>query len=633
MAEFSAQPEAWITEFKGALSYLAQTIERARKNLSAEARKNILQQIKNLEIEADRFNKASKDTVGNQNKNFDELKKRFAKLKAEYDALLMPPHSVVYFSRFIKEIEIGNKQKLPLIEVKSPEGVDARVLFVAKDEKGELRDYKKLAYGQQLMVSGLEISHVIEVTEEFPINGVEGAFYETLEGDREGARVVVKLGEHDTRVIVRPIHGVSTEGMEKGARVLINPETNFLIARLPDHMGSEYKFGQKPVITFDDIGGLADAKGKIGESLTCAILFPEIGERLGLPFPKGIFLKGPPGNGKTMLGEAIAHRVGVLIQERLKKDGVEAEVKSTFLPVSGASLFRKFVGEGERVIRDEIFGPARKHASPTSPVVIFIDEPEATLRRRGSSISTDANESLVNQFCTEMDGVEKLNYVIVIIATNRDDILDPAVKRRFQAEFTIPNPDPETARAIFRLYLRPTWDQVHSKYNADVYTPRDKKGKPRRDEDTGGTKKVKLKNDPAKAVEYLIEHAVRRMFDTKEPKNRFFSIKFVDGTVQEFCRGDFCSGADIKAIIDNAKLQAQSRYRKELQIKKNGDSVPLGVELEQLYEAIEERFLQKALPPNSKNFEEWLRTQGKTINGTIQEVNIPSSDILQKDGD
>ncbi len=625
MTEFSAQSEAWITAFKGSLAYLAGAFDRSRKNLSAEARKNILQQIKNLEIEADTFNKMSKNAVAEQKKLFKELVKKYRALQAVYNALLEPPHSTVHFLRFVREIELkdglGNVQKIPLIEVRGPDGTNARVLFVAKDEKGEPYDHKKLLYGQHLMVSGLQVSHVIEVTEEFPINGVEGAFHEALEADRESARVVVKLGEHDTRVIVRPISGLSTEGMEKGARVLINP-AGFLIARLPEHMGSEYKFGAVPIITFDDIGGLTDVKEKIGESLTCAILFPEIGEKLGLPFPKGIFLKGPPGNGKTMLGEAIAHRVGTLIQERLKKDGIEAEVKSTFLPVSGASLFRKYVGEGERVIREEMFGPARKHASPTSPVVIFIDEPEATLRRRGSSISTDANESLVNQFCTEMDGVEKLNYVIVIIATNRDDILDPAIKRRFQAEFTIPNPDPETAKAIFRLYLKPTWHQVHTKYNTDVYTPRDRKGKPRRDEETEGTKKVKLGNDPVRAVEYLIEHAVARMYDVTNPKNKFFSIELEGGTLQEFFRGDFCSGADIKAIIDSAKLQAQIRYRKELQTKANGDSVPLGVELEQLYIAIEERFSQKALPPNSKNLEEWLRTQGKTINGTIQGLSI-----------
>lgn len=607
------------------------TLVEGLRGISKEAREDLASVVTILRAKAIQYNESIKTDWKEHEEKFKELAEQFNRLKARFNALREPPNSTATFVRFIRfmDLESGeevslekkdeNKNVIPVVEVKNPDGKYQRVFFVVPNV-----DPQTLKYGEQVIVSAR--GHVIEATHEFPLGNVTAVVDHLLDPDHEGERIIAETG-HNTRVLLHPIDSIDIQKLKKGTPILVDPATGLIVDVLPEHESSEYAYLETPDVTFADIGGLRKLKEEIMQGLIWPLVHGDVYETLGLNYPKGFVLEGPPGCGKTLVGKAISNLLGASMQEQLKKLGKEdEEVRGYFLYVPGASLFRSYVGEGEKLIRDEIFGYARKKVSAKSPFVIFIDEPDSTLRTRQTGISTDASDSLVNQFCTEMDGLKKLDYITVIIATNRYDMLDPAVTRegRFDARFTVPAPDKDAATEIFHLYLKPVWGQIHPKYDKDVYVPRDKEGKPKRDPETGGMLRFAFRRDPQKVADYLITKSVERMYDKGNPKNRFLKITFVDGTTHEFYRGDFCSGARIKNIIDTAKKMAGRRHllseRKE----------PLGVMLGDLYQAIEEVFARLKSPSESTRLEQWLRTQGHDRVQPIKHPEFFQDDILEE---
>ncbi|MBI1999056.1 MAG: AAA family ATPase [Parcubacteria group bacterium] len=564
---------------------------------------NVAREIESLEraLEAYEKKRAAEDKKLDQ--IMTEMQTEFALLQTLYEALRRPPLSQATFVRFVRYDTIG-KEKIPVIEIKTGDGSHAFVCLVAGDVSPE-----KLRYGQIMLTAGGGKAAVVEVREEFPLESIEATVKEMLGADRDGERILVSFGGHDESRVVHARAGVSAADLKAGDRVLVNAAASLLLEALPRKESTEHTLTKIPDVTFDDIGGLRDLKRKIREGLAWPLLHPEAWRTLGLSFPKGFVLEGGPGQGKTMIAKAVVNFMNDLLSKKLGR-----KVEGHFMHIDAPAYLDKWVGETERRMRLD-FEMAHQLASADSPVVIFIDEADALLSTRGTTISSDVNKTHVTQFNALVDGLKELSYVVVILATNRRDLLDPAVIRegRFDRIFHVSAPDEEAAREILALYLKPVWGQINPKYNVAVYTPTDRNGNPRSDPKTNKTIHYRFDQDPAKAAGYLIGKAVARMYDRNNPANRLFRIKYEgerERTVYRY--GDFASGARIKNIVDLAKLAAFGRHEAD------HENEPLGVVLADLYYAIEESFGRLRTPSSENEIYNWLAIQGKGVARRIE---------------
>lgn len=226
-------------------------------------------------------------------------------------------------------------------------------------------------------------------------------------------------------------------------RLIIDPSGTYALAVLAQEHDDDLLLEETPDVTFNDIGGLDEQIAQIHDAVQLPFQHRELFARFDLKAPKGVLLYGPPGNGKTLIAKAIAHE--------LAADGAS---KGVFLSVKGPELLNKYVGESERLIR-RIFERAKELAGDGRPVIVFIDEMDSLLRTRGSGVSSDVETTIVPQFLTELDGVEQLDDVIVIGASNRVDMIDPAVLRpgRLDVKIHVGRPDETQAKSIIRHYL------------------------------------------------------------------------------------------------------------------------------------------------------------------------------------
>jgi proteasome-associated ATPase len=288
--------------------------------------------------------------------------------------------------------------------------------------------------------------------------------------------------------------------------------------------------------------------------------------------PKGILLYGPPGCGKTLIAKAVANSLAKSIAKRTGK-----ETSAYFLNVKGPELLNKYVGETEHKLR-EVFKKARDKASEDVPVVIFFDEMDSLFRMRGSGISSDMEATVVAQFLAEIDGVESLNNVIVIGASNRQDLIDPAVLRpgRLDLKVKVHRPDRDAAREIFSKYLTrdlPFHEQSRQKYG----------------------------EDPEKICAGMIEDTIDRMYRTDED-NKFLEVTYAKGEREIFYFKDFSSGAMIENIVARAKKKA---------VKRTIDRGERGIRLEDMLEAVGEEFKENEDLPNTTNPDDWARISGR----------------------
>lgn len=551
-------------------------LEAVRKNEAREGKKTI--DAMSVQIQ-ERF------------KQFEQL---LRKLQAEIEAYNIQAHG---FGHFIKhtgfhEITQGDRTfKVPILHILDERGVPGEVLLI-----NEHIDPATLRYGQRLkLVGSVGLSHVIDAFDEIDIKGREASIAAIMENSLEGKRYLVSSGDTQERRIVHPAHWIDVSRLDVGSKILIDPATNMLLEILSNPEASQFNLAEIPTTRFQDIGGLDRILETIQQEIMWPILYPEVNARLGLEFPRGFVLVGPPGTGKTMIARAV---VNALAEHISTITGTKAT--GYFFNVNGPQLLNKWLGETERGMR-EIFENARKIASPTTPVVIFLDEMDAMLQTRGTGISTDINNTTVTQFCTLMDGLQDRGNVIVIGASNREDMIDPAVMRpgRFDGTIRIFRPNSTGAKQIFSKYLEAAWGEISTRYDVDVYRPLDKHGKPK-------PFQFAFNHDPQRVVDYLIENAVNRMYDISNPENRFVVLRYQgDKTDTYLCYGDFTSGAMIENIVQRAKKFA----RKEHIL--NGLKGHLGVEQKHLYDAIEAEFNEIRTPAFENEMMAWLRMEGK----------------------
>ena len=286
--------------------------------------------------------------------------------------------------------------------------------------------------------------------------------------------------------------------------------------------------------------------------------------------PKGILLYGPPGCGKTLIAKAVANSLAKKVSERTGNP----DVRSYFLNILGPELLNKWVGETERQIR-LIFQRAKEKSDEGVPVIVFFDEMDSLFRTRGTGISSDVESTIVPQLLSELDGVESLKNVVVIGASNREDLIDPAILRpgRLDVKIKINRPDPEAAREIFRIYM------------SDA-TPLDP------DEGEG------LSKD---RIDSMINETVDAMYST-EPENEFLEVTYASGDRETMYFKDFSSGAMIENIVRRAKKDA---------IKRQIAGGAGGVRRDDLINAIKQEFREHEDLPNTTNPDDWAKVSGK----------------------
>jgi proteasome-associated ATPase len=389
----------------------------------------------------------------------------------------------------------------------------------------------------------------------------------------DGIRAIVVVRGDDERVceLATAIRGMH---LRSGDLLRLDSRSNLLLEKLEQPEVEHLLLQEIPNISYSDIGGLDSQIEQIADAVELPFLHADLFAEHQLPAPKGILLYGPPGCGKTLIAKAVANSLARKVASRTGDD----KGRSYFINIKGPELLNKYVGETERQIR-LIFERAREKSDEGWPVIIFFDEMDSMFRTRGTGISSDMESTIVPQLLAEIDGVEGLRNVIVIGATNREDLIDPAILRpgRLDVKIKIERPDANAARQIFARYL--TSDLPISP--SDV-------------ESLGG-------GDTQQAVQQMVDQAVAEMYATSD-ENRFLEVTYQNGEKEIMYFKDFSSGAMIENIVRRAK---------KLAIKRLIDSGSRGICLQDLLESIHQEFKEHEDLPNTTNPDDWAKISGK----------------------
>ncbi|MEU4647034.1 proteasome ATPase [Nocardia fluminea] len=363
--------------------------------------------------------------------------------------------------------------------------------------------------------------------------------------------------------------------LRPGDSLLVDTKAGFAFERVPKAEVEDLVLEEVPDVDYTDIGGLGRQIEQIRDAVELPFLHKDLFREYALRPPKGVLLYGPPGCGKTLIAKAVANSLAKKIAESRGQDAKEA--KSFFLNIKGPELLNKFVGETERHIRI-IFQRAREKASEGTPVIVFFDEMDSIFRTRGSGVSSDVETTVVPQLLSEIDGVEGLENVIVIGASNREDMIDPAILRpgRLDVKIKIERPDAESAQDIFSKYLTETLPLHESDLR-------------------------EFDGDKQACVEAMIEKVVERMY-AESDDNRFLEVTYANGDKEVLYFKDFNSGAMIQNIVDRAKKYA---------IKSVLDTGNPGLRIQHLFDSIVDEFAENEDLPNTTNPDDWARISGK----------------------
>jgi proteasome-associated ATPase len=358
-----------------------------------------------------------------------------------------------------------------------------------------------------------------------------------------------------------------------GDAVLHDPRSGYALEALPKEQVEEAILEEIPNISYEDIGGLSSQIEDIRDAVELPFLYAELFHEHKLKPPKGVLLYGPPGCGKTLIAKAVAKSLAQQVAEKTGREGVH----SYFLNIKGPELLNKYVGETERQIR-LIFQRAKEKSQEGFPVIVFFDEMDSLFRTRGSGISSDVENTIVPQLLSEIDGVETLKNVIVIGASNREDMIDPAILRpgRLDVKIKIERPDAAAAADILSKYL-----------TSDVPLHEDEVAA------SGG--------DRERTVRRMIDTTVEHMYATDDD-NRFLEVTYASGDKEILYFKDFNSGAMIENIVDRSKKMAIKRFLK------TGEK---GLKLQDLLSAIRDEFKENEDLPNTTNPDDWARISGK----------------------
>jgi proteasome-associated ATPase len=387
-------------------------------------------------------------------------------------------------------------------------------------------------------------------------------------------RRVLVYGRADEERVVELAQSLKETKLRAGDALLLDTRSNLLVEKIARPESEELVLEEVPDISYEDIGGLDAQIELITDAVELPYLHRALFQDYELPAPKGILLYGPPGCGKTLIAKAVANSLSKKVAEL----SGNKNVRSYFLNIKGPELLNKYVGETERQIR-LVFQRAREKAEEGTPVIIFFDEMDSLFRTRGTGISSDMESTIVPQLLAEIDGVESLRDVIVIGATNREDLIDPAILRpgRLDVKIKIERPNQEAAAQIFQRYL-------HSELPIEESIIKD----------LGG-------GDRDKAVRLMIEQTVENMY-LIDDTNRFLEVTYQGGDKEILYFKDFASGAMIENVVRRAK---------KLAVKREIASKGKGVRTEDLMESIRQEFRENEDLPNTTNPDDWARISGK----------------------
>ena len=388
--------------------------------------------------------------------------------------------------------------------------------------------------------------------------------------DGERALVLGRADEERIVTLAKPLRELS---LRSGDSLLLEPRSGFVYERIPKSEVEELILEEVPDIEYEDIGGLATQIEMIRDAVELPFLHADLYAEHRLLAPKGILLYGPPGCGKTLIAKAVAKSLARKVAE---KTGV-SEARSFFLNIKGPELLNKFVGETERHIR-LIFQRAREKSAEGFPVIVFFDEMDSLFRTRGSGVSSDVENTIVPQLLSEIDGVETLDNVIVIGASNREDMIDPAILRpgRLDVKIKIERPDAQAAADILSKYLTPDLP-----LNEDDLA------------ENGRSKEA--------TVKAMIERTVEMMY-AESDENRFLEVTYANGDKEVLYFKDFNSGAMLENVVSRAK---------KLAIKEYLESGNKGIRMGHLLTACLDEFRENEDLPNTTNPDDWARISGK----------------------
>jgi proteasome-associated ATPase len=391
--------------------------------------------------------------------------------------------------------------------------------------------------------------------------------------DRLGDDRVIVIGRGDEELVATLGTALLDVPIRAGDPLLIDPRSNVALEKLPKEEVEELVLEEIPDVSYEDIGGLEGQIEAIRDAVELPFLYAELFHEHQLEAPKGVLLYGPPGCGKTLIAKAVARSLADKVRERTGR----ADAHSYFLNIKGPELLNKYVGETERQIR-QIFQRAKERSEEGLPVIVFFDEMDSIFRTRGTGISSDVESTIVPQLLSELDGVETLKNVIVIGASNREDLIDPAILRpgRLDVKIKIERPDAAQAADIMAKYLNPTVP-IHPE---DI---------------------ARASGDVNATTSRMIQSTIDRMYSEAED-NRFLEVTYASGDKEILYFKDFNSGAMIENIVRRAKKEAIKRFLSM------GEK---GIKAEDLSRAIRDEFKENEDLPNTTNPDDWARISGK----------------------
>jgi proteasome-associated ATPase len=546
----SARHDDQVKGLTTQISFLEEEVAVLRRRLADSPRQGRLVEERLREAEA------RLSSVTGQNERLAdtlrEARDQIVALKEEVDRLAKPPSG---FGVFLGACEDGTADVF----------TGGRKMRVSVSPAVDL---DTLRPGQEVVLN--EALNVV-IAQGYETIGEVVMLKEILEsGDR--ALVISHADEERVARLAEPLRQMTLRG---GDSLLLEPRSGYVYERIPKAEVEELILEEVPDITYAEIGGLSAQIEQIRDAIELPYLHADLFREHHLRPPKGVLLYGPPGCGKTLIAKAVANSLAKKVAARTAEQ--EREGKSFFLNIKGPELLNKYVGETERHIR-LVFQRAREKASEGMPVIVFFDEMDSIFRTRGSGVSSDVENTIVPQLLSEIDGVEGLENVIVIGASNREDMIDPAILRpgRLDVKIKIERPDAEAARDIFSKYIHAALP-LHPDDLAEH----------------GGS--------PAATVEAMIQRAVERMYSESE-ENRFLEVTYANGDKEVLYFKDFNSGAMIENIVDRAKKMA---------IKEFLETGQKGLRISHLLTACVDEFSENEDLPNTTNPDDWARISGK----------------------
>jgi len=549
---FAGRHDDQVKSLTTQISFLEEEVAVLRRRLTDSPRQSRLLEERLGEAEA------RLSTVNRQNERLAdtlrEARDQIVALKEEVDRLTKPPSG---FGIFLNAAEDGSADVFTggrKMRVNISPAVDAETLRP----------------GQEVV---LNESLTVVIAQGYETVGEVVMLKEVLE---DGDRALV-ISHADEERVARLAEPLRKSPLRAGDSLLLEPRSGYVYERIPKAEVEELILEEVPDISYRDIGGLAAQIEQIRDAIELPYLHADLFREHQLRPPKGVLLYGPPGCGKTLIAKAVANSLAKQVAERTASLGTETEGKSFFLNIKGPELLNKYVGETERHIR-LVFQRAREKASEGQPVIVFFDEMDSIFRTRGSGVSSDVENTIVPQLLSEIDGVEGLENVIVIGASNREDMIDPAILRpgRLDVKIKIERPDAEAAKDIFSKYVL--------------------SGLPLHPDDlaeNGGSAEA--------CVEAMIQRVVERMYSETE-ENRFLEVTYANGDKEVLYFRDFNSGAMIQNIVDRAKKMA---------IKEFLETGQKGLRVAHLLSACVDEFSENEDLPNTTNPDDWARISGK----------------------